>query len=83
MDLYFGRAGIPPLAFTNPIWIDADGDGVRSDPGDPAPSPGTWDAVAVTVVDAGAADEAAPADAAPSEADAAAEADAAVSSSPR
>jgi len=83
MDVYFGRNGIPPLAFTNPIWIDADGDGVRSDPGDPAPSPGTWDAVAVTVVDAGVANEAAPVDAAASDAEPAAEADAAVSSSPR
>lgn len=27
MDDYFGRNSIPPVAFTNPIWIDADGDG--------------------------------------------------------
>lgn len=27
MDLQFARNGIHPFAFTNPIWIDADGDG--------------------------------------------------------
>ena len=28
LDDFFGRAMIPPLAFSNPIWVDADGDGV-------------------------------------------------------
>ncbi len=28
MDLQFARAGIHPFAFTNPIWVDADGDGM-------------------------------------------------------
>jgi hypothetical protein len=45
MDVAFGRAGIPPLAFTNPIWLDVGGDGIAPDPGDPSPSPGTFDAV--------------------------------------
>lgn len=36
LDDYFGRAMIPPLAVANPIWIDADGDGVG--PVDPRPS---------------------------------------------
>lgn len=27
LDDYFGRDGIPPRAFTNPIFVDADGDG--------------------------------------------------------
>lgn len=26
LDLFFGRANIPPMAFTNPIFVDADGD---------------------------------------------------------
>jgi hypothetical protein len=48
MDAYFGRSGIPPLAFTNPLWIDGDGDGrVPEDPGDPAPDPGTFEAVSL------------------------------------
>jgi hypothetical protein len=45
MDVAFGRAGIPPLAFTNPIWLDVGGDGIAPDPGDPPPSPGTFEAV--------------------------------------
>jgi hypothetical protein len=54
MDEYFGRAGIPPLAFTNPIWLDADGNGVLADPGDAAPNPGTFEAVeAAIAADAG------------------------------
>jgi hypothetical protein len=57
MDIAFGRAGIPPIAFTNPIWLDAGGDGLAPDPGDPQPSPGTFAAVeAQRVVDAGAED---------------------------
>ena len=27
LDEYFARNDIPPLAFSNPIWVDADGDG--------------------------------------------------------
>lgn len=47
LDDFFARNGIPPLAFTNPIWVDADGDGLGPlDPRDPAPDPGTWEAVA-------------------------------------
>jgi hypothetical protein len=54
MDLAFGRSGIPPLAFTNPIWLDVDGDGIAPDPGDPRPSPGTFEAVdMLRYVDAG------------------------------
>ena len=54
MDVYFGRNGVPPLAFTNPIWLDTDGDGVPADPGDPAPSPGTFEAAeAARAPDAG------------------------------
>jgi len=45
MDTAFGRAGIPPIAFTNPIWLDVGGDGIAPDPGDPQPSPGTFEAV--------------------------------------
>ena len=60
MDLYFGRNAIPPIAFTNPIWIDAGGDGIAADPGDAAPSPGTFEAVeALRAVDAGTPIEAA------------------------
>lgn len=35
LDDFFGRASIPPLAFANPIWVDADGDG--EGPRDPRP----------------------------------------------
>lgn len=37
LDDYFGRASIPPLAFTSPIWIDGDGDGIG--PRDPRVRP--------------------------------------------
>jgi hypothetical protein len=78
MDVAFGRAGIPPLAFTNPIWLDADGDGIAPDPGDPPPSPGTFAAVeAIAASDAGAAaDTDADADAGAAESDAQAAVDA-------
>lgn len=40
MDDYFGRNSIPPMAFSNPIWIDADGDGQGPiDSGDPGNAP--------------------------------------------
>lgn len=36
LDDYFGRAGIPPLAFTNPIWVAVDSAARRaSEPGEP------------------------------------------------
>lgn len=71
MDTYFGRAGVPPLAFTNPIWIDVGGDGMPPDPGDPAPSPGTFEAAdAARAPDAGAEMDGGDA-AAPAESDAA------------
>jgi hypothetical protein len=55
MDDYFGRHGIVPLAFTNPVWVDGDGDGrVPEDPGDPRPAPGTFEAVSRVVPSAGA-----------------------------
>lgn len=40
LDDYFARNAIPPLAFTNPIWLDADGDGRGPvDPRDAPPQP--------------------------------------------
>lgn len=59
LDEFFGRASIPPLAFTNPIWIDFDGDGQGPpDPGDAEPSPGTWEAVRAPALDAGVVEDA-------------------------
>ncbi|MBK8169864.1 MAG: CehA/McbA family metallohydrolase [Sandaracinaceae bacterium] len=53
MDDYFGRNSIAPVAFSNPIWIDADGDGAgpvdSGDLGNAIPDGG------IPVPDAGAA----------------------------
>jgi hypothetical protein len=54
MDRFFGKAGIRPLAFTNPIFVDGDGDGSVPWLPDLTPTPTGTDAGASRAPDAGA-----------------------------